>query len=561
MPTVPRLTNPIQQSALPTSRARAQSDLDAFGGGQASQQFAHATQNLGSQVSQMVQQQRAAADDLASTNAKYALMSEKNRLMYDPKNGAITRKGSDAFGASNEYMPQFDKIASDLQNGLANDRQKAQFAQFRAQMRVDLDGDLMRHTFSESEKFSDETTKSALSTIKDDAVLNYSNPDKISNSIDQQKVLLIKEADRKGLPPEWVNLQLKQSASNIHSSVIERMLDNKEYPLAKEYFDRVKGDLTGADSNSTEKAMRTMKAQYEGENAAMGLMNTHGVTSTALQKAMGIDDQDVRREAVRFIKDNIDIKEMQKTEFEKANFKTASDAAEFSKDRPPNSVWKNLTMSQREAVDARIAQLKKGVAPSTDWQLYSDLKFMASQPDTREKFLQADPYMWRTKLADGEYKEIVKLYTDAKAGNTKELDLIGGQMQIVKQTLEENGINTKDEKAMGQFYRKFREQQELLQLRTGRKATDGEIQQIADNMLVEGIVSKNGEKQSSWLFFDKKKKVFQLEDGEQIEVDPGSVPASARKAIINSLKNKNIPASAINDKLIYDVYMKSQAGS
>lgn len=558
MPSVPRL-NPggVQQTAMPGARAKASADLSAFGGGDATAGANRAIQGLGEAAGKLYQQQRDAADDIAITDAKYKLMAEKNRLMYDPQAGAITRKGSDAFGAKDEYLPAFDKFSSDIENGLSNDRQKLALSQYKQQIRTDLDGDLMRHTFSESEKYSDETVRSALATIKDDAVLNYSNPGKVAQSIDEQRTLLIKEADRKGLPPEWVNLQLRQSTSGVHSAVIERMLDNRQYPLAKEYFEHVKGDLSGADSSSVDKALKTMRAQYEGEEHAIDLMSKYGTSATALQQAMKIEDPDVRKESVRFIKDNIDIKEMRQQEFEKANFTNAANFAEQNVERPANSVWKNLNLQQRNAIDDRIAQLRKGVQPSTDWQLYSDIQFMAANPETRQEFLKADPYMWRAKLGDTEYKEVVKLQNEGKAGNSKKLDLLGGDMQIVKSTLEENGIDTKDEKTMGQFYRKFREQQEKLQLRTGKQATDTELQQIADDILVEGIVSKNGEKQSSWMFFDKKKRVFELEDGEQLEVEQKSVPQSARKAIIDRLKAKGVPATAINDQLIYDIYLKS----
>jgi hypothetical protein len=95
MPTVPRYEQRVGQAALPNARVSTNAPIEAFGGGQGLQQVAQAAQ----ETLEIVRKEREKADQLAVLEADTKAARLKTSLFFDPKTGAMTRKGKDAFGA------------------------------------------------------------------------------------------------------------------------------------------------------------------------------------------------------------------------------------------------------------------------------------------------------------------------------------------------------------------------------------------------------------------------------------------------------------------------------
>jgi hypothetical protein len=82
--------------------------------------------------------------------------------------------------------------------------------------------------------------------------------------------------------------------------------------------------------------------------------------------------------------------------------------------------------------------------------------------------------------------------------------------------------------------------------RSGKNATDAEVQGIVDGLMIEGVTKKG-------LIFDDKKRVYQLQPGEGVTVKVTDVPRGERDKIEAALRNNNKP---INDDTIVKLYQE-----
>jgi hypothetical protein len=541
---VPRLDRPrVQEQAAPAFRQSVNAGVDAFGGGAALNGVTQAAQGLASAGQQMYLEEKAKADDVATQEAYVALKKMKQAKLWDPKEGALARQGKDSFGALDEYGTSFDTEADKIEEGLSNDTQKALFRKMRQSEKLEFDGSLQKHIFQETQKFDDQTTAATIQVERDEALLNYTDPAKIQKSLTMVRAAALSNADRMGLSPELTQLKVQGEISKTHSAIVDRYLANGQDLEAKAYFDANKADITGQDAAAMEKALEAGNTLGESQRKATEIMQTNGGSlSAALEQARQIENPNVQEATVREIKTRFGEQELVKKDADETRFRNAANVIEQTKQRPPANVWANLSLQERNALDSRLSQLRQGVQPETDWTLYSDLKLMASNPSTRQQFLDKDPTIYRAKLADAEYKEIVNIFSGLRNGDGKTTKLLDGyrtNSEIVNTALLEIGVDpspdagSSDAETVATFRKKVDEQIIRQQSETGKEVSTTDVQKIVDDLRVESITSKG------WLW-NTKQRVFELEAGQQIEVDPDDIPAPDKKKIEEALRRRGI---------------------
>jgi len=560
MPTVPRYDSPqVRQTGLPNARVNTSAPLEAFGGGDGLERVNAAVGQLANTGARIALEEREKADDVATQDYYAKLAREKQRLQWDPNSGAMVKRGKDALGVMEEYGTQFDKFADSLEKDLKNENQRAIARKIRLQQRMDLDNHLERHTFSEAQALADETTKSGLLVAQNEAVLNYSDPQKIKESINTQVALLQSAAQRKGLPAESFQVLVQDATSKTHAAVLSRMLANGDDLAASDYFKNNKPQMTGADAASLEKALAEGSLRGETQRQATAIMDqTGGDLRSALDAARKISDPKVQESVVGEIKTRHAENERIKSENEEKLFKQASDYAEKALKRPDPVTWNGLSLQARNAIDNRIEQLRKGVEPEPNSEDYYQLMHMASGVNATE-FKRTNLMMYRGKVTNSELASLIKIQTDMKNGaGSKELDTFRTDHMIVTDALNEMGIDptpspgSKDAKKVAAFRKQVDEQIRQIQANTGRKATNEEVQGIVDGLMVKGSVPGSG----FFGFFQTEKRVFQLEDGEKISVAVKDIPKSERMKIEAALRANGKP---ISDQAVLDLWMRKMS--
>jgi hypothetical protein len=273
---MPRVTNyggpKVEQRALPGVRATAAPDANALGGAIGNKMLAAGAEMYADEVRKQ--------DEIAVLEADRRMSEWEVKRLYDPKEGALTKRGKDAFGLPDVVGKELDDTIGEIRGSLTNDRQRMAFERRASARKSDINTALSRHVFAEVRKHDDAETENYLANAHEAAVANFGNPERIGLEIERQRAAVQQYAQRNGLGPEYVKQKLASVEANTHAAVIDRMLANGQDQTAKQYFDTVREAL-GASATKVEAKMQVAITEGEGMRAADETWRTLGPKSDA----------------------------------------------------------------------------------------------------------------------------------------------------------------------------------------------------------------------------------------------------------------------------------------
>lgn len=507
--------------------------------------------------------ERKKADDLKLTEADAKLSALETRMLYDPKTGAMNKRGKDSFGLEDSVLPDFDSQIGDIEKELTSDYQKLSFKKMVANRRGFIDRQLQRHVSAETKKYDDDVTKSYIQNEMNAAIENFHDPERIKLSLDRQKGSILAYADRNGMDPETKKKLLEETTSKTHSAVFSKILNGGGVSIAQNYYKQNRDEITGEDRVKIDKALREGIIDRDANLATEQIMANHGDNmkdALAAARAKFPNDTEKQDEAVRRVKqrfaDNKAADKMVSDERYESAYKIM-EANGFKVEAVPRALWADLQASEKEA----LKKLTKG-AVTTDWDTYYNLRQMAVNPVTRNKFKQTNLTRYFHKLDDPERKELIKLQTAANNKNNQLLDGIQTQGSIVTTVMLEAGINPTEKTDVAQIKRanKFRQEVDSRivqkQAETGRKATNEEVRQISNDLMREVLTKEGG-----WFGWgEEKKRIFELEPGDKPMVRIEDIPKSEADMIRAHLIKKGLPSTDEDVKKKYSDYLNSIRG-
>lgn len=564
---IPRYNPQVNSAALPTPRVATDAPIEAFGGGASAAAVGEAGRDLGRSALKIAAAEKDRADDVATQDMYKDLVMAKNNLIYDPQNGALTRRGKDALGAMEEFTPQFEKTADEIEKRAANETQRGMFRKMRMREGLEFSANLERHASQEGLRLEDETFKSLVTTVQDDAIKNMHIPGKVRDSVGLMTGAAMAYAGKRGFGPEQSKQLVTGIVSKTHAGVIGRMLANGDDMMASAYYKGVKGDVTGGDSIGIERALEEGTLRGASQRSADKILSENKELSAAMDAVKKIDDPKLRDATEDRVRRGLD--DMKRIDFQRKadNFKQASDIVEATKSRDhvPPGLWAELPLTERNAIDARAKQLQAGIQPTTDWGSYYELMTMASSPATREQFKTANLFMYRTKMADPEFKQLVSLQAGLRSGKgekeEKELDGFRTNHQIVNDALTAAGIDPTpkpgkdDATSVALFRRMVDERVGAIQEQTKKKATNEEVQGVVDTLMVEHITKLGTFR--NWIPFytgDTTKRAFEIQPGD---IAPDAIPKPERLKIEGALRAMGKPVTAASISELYRLKLQS----
>ena len=554
----------VRRQAAPNARVNTTAPIEAFGGG--AQEVQRAIGQAGNQAMQIAREERQKADDIATTEAYMKTIQLRNRLMYDPKEGAMNRKGKDAFGVGQEYGEHFNKGADEIEASLTNDEQRAMYQKIRMRELTDLDGQLTKHTFQQAQEYDKQTTDASIAATREDAVMNYQDSAKVQNALAMQKSLIMASAERNGVAPEVAMLQLKNAESKTHEAVVNRMLANGQDLQASEYYKSIKDSMVAEDAVQLERALEEGTLRGESQRLAQDLTSKHRDLRSALAQVDKIKDPKIQDATRDRVKQRFAEREQAEEYASKQAFHSAFSIAEKAKqagenirDSIPPALYNSLTPAQKNSINA----LANRDSLETDWGEYYNLKTMAASPELRDKFMKTDLMEYRPKLGDSEFKELVNAQNDARKGDTTALDGFRTDQQIVNDALSEAGFDpspkegSTDAKKVNRMRQLVDSEVQKKQRELGRKVNNEEMQRIVDDLMVKGVTYRKT------IFgidvWKTEKRLFELEKGKdtEFEISAEDVPAAERFRIENALRSKGY---AVTDDNVLSLYKKKLVG-
>lgn len=549
MPKVPTFSGPnVQESLGPQIRDTRRVSLENFGGGSANRiaEAGRVVQGVAQEYADYKRKEQKKANEVVVRNFESELQDYANKNLAQARN----TRGENAFGASDKFSEEFKKKYDELSKQyFKNDEQKALGNEVFQGALVSARNQLFSHEAREGMRYQVDSLDSYTNVFSETAKNSYENPGELANSFEKIQTAVTAKAEVMGWSDAETKEELDRKVSDTHTGVITRMLTDNKAPLAKEYFKQNKDRISSDDYAKIKGALEEGSYQAESQMKASEIMSKHQDMGSALEAARKIKDPELQDRVVRRVKTRFNEQEEIKRDEIKKNYNNAYEilVANKSYDSIPANVLANLDVNQKEKLKSIEDKLLNG-NDTSDLEVYYELELLASNPETRNNFLQLNLLDYRDKLSASDFKKIASWQSDAMSDKGKaRLDGIESKANIVNSALRAMDIdysakaNKKNAVRSANFRRKVDELVMQKQEETGRKVNNQELRDIVETLSVEVITDRN------LILWDDRKKVFELSPEETAELDFEDIPLGQRQKVMQALQYEGIDTPTEDD--------------
>lgn len=567
-PQVPRLDNVPSTQPLATPRSHGLGP-DAFGAG-----LGQGLQQSGRVGMSIAGEEFAKADRIATIETRTKLDQAEVDLLYHPENGALAKRGKDAFSLEEPTLQAFDKRAGEIESGLTTDSQKVAFRALSGQRRVEVDKQIQRHVAGEIKGYIDETNKASLESTLNNVSQHYNDPIRIEQELKFGQAVIMSDTDNKGKPPEFIKLRMAAWQSKVHESVIDKlMVDNAI--AAQEYFVTNKDTILPAEAAKLERALKPLATKQLGMDTALKLapmlevMPLTDVLATTRNELKGNPDalnlaetqlkqmETERRDRIKQVKTETATPIYQQI----AKIQLSGRAAKLSD--IPRDQWTALMKVDPEEAGKIQDALRREVQGEEDRNLKrSELKIRKDELNLNKtttdnlttwgalklnpealKRTNLDALFVQGKMNKSQYQDLITDQLAIKQGNGEhETKILSNKAAVdsVLSTVKIDGKKT-PEKYM-KFYDALNVRLRTFEAETGAKPKQEDVVRLSRGLLAE--VSQD---RSFW--FDKTVNAFDADPSRVV------VPKTDKDAITKALKANNRP---VTDDSIRQLYLEKQ---
>lgn len=551
MPTVPQYQGPrVSPSPTPGVRVSVDAPAQAFGAGGAPADFSGFQKVAGD----LFTQERDRANQIAVLNADTKLNAASTALLYDPNNGLLNRRGSDAFGAISDAQDQWGKIIDSVSGDLANDDQKLAFEKLSASRWDNVNQTLQSHVSGQIKQYDDESTTAAVNTAQNAAAFNYQSPGIVKGAIDDQVTALTMYAQRNGMPPEWLAEKIADAKSLTNTAVVNRMLATKSYDSAKSYYDAHKDEFSGESAPKIEEAIQGGLVDGESERQANRIFDKAKTETEAyamVKEVGGVNDTAVRDATNRRLDIMYNKKDQQTRKAEADTYLSATNIVEATHDPTniPRSMWNTFSIGERDQLQNYAEKLSSGKPIQTNIVLWSKLMDSASDPSTIDTFAHTDLVKFKGQLSDSDFKGLKDLQVKIRNGDQSAQLKLNGYLttkNVVDQTFEGAvGKTTDNMDEYNSFQVAVNNGIIQFEVNNKRDPSPEEARVIANDLMVNVVLGKG------W-FGNTTARAYKS-GGAPFTVDIKDIPAAEVTNIKAALRSLNLP---ITDYAVVDEFKK-----
>lgn len=211
-------------------------------------------------------------DAVAILEAQRKLDDWEASNLFDPKTGALAKKGKDAFDLPNKLGTDFDTYAQTIEDTLANDDQKLAFQKMRGSRYDDIRRTLYSHERTQMDAFADATSAAAQDGAVNRAALFYTDPAIIAKSVNDARVNAMVTGRTKGLPDDAIANEMLKAESKVHLGALTRMADNTP-SAAMEYYKNNAAKFTADDLLAAQRMIVPVERKVKAVNTASAALN------------------------------------------------------------------------------------------------------------------------------------------------------------------------------------------------------------------------------------------------------------------------------------------------
>lgn len=570
MPTVNTYgTQKVATAPLDPTRRTATVDADALGAGTGK---ALMSAGLHAYQDELLKQ-----DEVAILEADRKISEWENKRLYDPKTGAFTVRGKDAFGLPDTVNQEFTTYAGEIRGSLSTERQRVAFDRMVGTRSKDISNSLNRHVFNEVRKFDDAETENYIKNSRDAAINNSHDPKRIADEIERQVIAIGAYATRHGLGTEYVKQKTQQAMSDTHVGVVDRMLANGQDQTAAKYYEVVKSEVHGKDKTEIENKLKVATVEGGGQRNAISIWEKLGPRSdldpvnldklTEEARRLYSDDPRLLKATTDALKERAAVHNASQRERRESGQDAVWRAVEggaslASIRRMPEYLslpGHDQVVIKNHIIDRAYTLGQRAKQGDGDLATYYTLSQMASTPSKQAEFANLNLLDYRGKLSAAEFRHFADLQGSIRKGDVKATDKLLAservQNQIVNDAILGLGLDptpdpnkkTKQRDEVLLFRRTVRDSVASHEQRVGRNATDKEVQDIVDNLVVKGHVDGSG----VGGFFRTERRVYQLQEGENLVLRITDVPKRERDKIEGALRRAG---RQVTDEAVTSMY-------
>lgn len=511
----------------------------------------------------LVQKETDDANEVALLKADNALAAWKTKTLYDPDNGALTKKGEDAMPLPELVAHDFNKTADTIAQGLGNSAQKAAFSRMRAQSFQQVDLEVRRHVFGEMQEFRATELKSAIDNGVDAAIRSANDPKLLGLSLQKVEQQMRTNLPKLGVGPAQLEDQVRTVKSNVHVGVINQLLAQGKDRDASDYFAEAKGQIAGDKLDEVTKAIAEGSTRGESQRVADPIIAAGGTLKEQLAKAKDLEPK--LRDAVE---ERIEHASAQKATADRAQEESdLNDAYNIlSRTKSVSAIPPALLAklgAHRPALFAYQKALVEGVAVKTDpAALYTLITMSSVAPDA---FAKVNILGYMDRLSSQDLEQLGQLQASIRKGKTTETDKLfvseKNQNTMVDEALTGLGLaatpaelakpENKDlAERISRFRRAVREATARHEASTGKAATDADVQRIVDT-----LATPTGTRTSGILWNKETTPTYVFETSQAHVTDAALIPRTAKGQIDDALRRQGLPVDDAHRLDIFNDYI------
>jgi len=548
---------------------------------------------LGEQIlqdqQQMAAQARKQADTVAVMDASNKLTMATQDLLFNPEAGAMSVRGKDALGLPDTVGDKYKRTAADIDLTLSTPEQHAAFSALATHGYESTMEKVKSHASTEYQKYSDETFVSNQSLLVDAARLNADRPQDVADVLGQVEGSTTAYGRAHGWSADKIRDTIAASSSKVYSVVIEQLIASGNLEQAQQYMQKHQAEIQDpVKQKSLANQMEIGTTRMESQRAADNILSSiapdtkltdlldsvRSMPNNTPQQAEVRDDTEKRvkegfsvyrqQQADALSKNNAEVKaSIDKKFIEAANAVQAAGKTHPALtpqqlvDRAVTpAMMEPFTPSQRDELYTYASKLVKGEKVETDFGLYQSLVSMASLPATQSDFAKIDLNQpkYLNSISKSDLDQLLDLKASILKGTKDKTDALLNDYRsaegIISQTvfpiiksLKASGgaaNSAAAEEIQLSISRQVADYQRRQQLKTGKPATDDEIQGFVDGLVI------NGDPYSGWFGMNDNRRVYEMGPNDKMKVGGVELTKDQIVGITSALRSEGLPEDPKN---------------
>jgi hypothetical protein len=360
------------------------------------------------EIRRQVEEHQQKADETAFIGADAQLTQLSNSLLYDPKTGALSRRGLDAQAIHDPTIEAWQKGVSQIEMGL-QPHQRESFKNRVDARAGEFDRVIMEHVRREMNTATADAASANLDAERTAVLHNYADPLRISAGIAHQKAILTVAGDNLGWSPELTQQKIAEAVSQIHSDVLSRMIASGNDLSASKYFQAHVNELEPAALIELQKHVDMSSLRGESQRRTDSIVQSTATLGGALTEARKIEDPELRDATEQRISRYYELKAADDRQQREEAFDRAGQLLEQTHDidKIPPGIFLRLSVEERLQLKRRENELlfPKRV---TNPDLYTSLINMSSLAGSQVAFRDLDLKQYRNALSESDYQRVLR---------------------------------------------------------------------------------------------------------------------------------------------------------